>query len=250
MGGPELGLAAALHGAVALAALAQAVTGIGFGLLAGPALLAATGETSAMAATALLGLLVALALLPGRLASVDRAALRALCAGGAAGLPFGIGLFAMADAAALQLAAGAVLLALLPALARAPRPAGEAIGWRHGLLPGILGGALAMPGPAAALALAAGGRPGPVLRATVLAFFLPACAAILAGQAWAGALRAESLADALRLAPAVLLGAVAGSWLASRVSERRVRLPLLVLTGLLAAALVIEGGRGVAEGAA
>ena len=62
----------ALHGAVLAAALFQAATGIGFGILAGPIILMVMNSGSAVQVTILLSLLIAVVLAPSLYRRADK----------------------------------------------------------------------------------------------------------------------------------------------------------------------------------
>ncbi|GMG81713.1 hypothetical protein LNKW23_09260 [Paralimibaculum aggregatum] len=237
----------ALQVVVALAAMLQAVTGIGFALIAGPVILLASDSASAFSVSALLSFQIALVLAPGLWRAANPASVRAFTIGSCAGLPLGAGLLAMAEVTTLKLAAGAVLLALLPAMLRPPRADGHRIGWRHGLLSGILGGALTMPGPATAIALAASGAAKTEIRATILVYFVWIHPPIILAQWGAGAVSsaglAEAAATALTLAPATLFGTLVGRWLAPHVRERLFRRAVFAGIAVIAASLLFAGIR-------
>ncbi len=241
----------ALHGAVALAALVQAVTGLGFALVAGPALLLLMDSSGAMPVTAGLCLLVATLLVPVVGREVDGRALARICLGGILGLPVGLALLLLAETWALKLGAGLTLALVLAgmlwrAAAGAPRP----ISWRQGVLPGVLGGALAMPGPLVALSLGAAGAGKARIRATLTLFFLPAYSSILLAQAAVGAVDGASLALMLRLAPAVVAGTLGGVLIAPLISETRFRQVVLAGIGVIAAVLLADGSATLLGGRA
>lgn len=237
----------ALHGVVALAAVMQAVTGIGFALIAGPVILIATDSSSALAVTAILCVSIAVFLVPSIWRTADWPIVRAFSLGSLAGLPLGAGLFAMADVASLKLGAALTLLVLLPAMLRGPRAAERRIGWHHGILPGILGGALAMPGPPAAMAMAATGAGKTATRSTILCFFAIVYPLVIFSQWAAGAVTAAALAQAMVsaawLAPAAIFGTLLGRWLEPRVDERRFRHAVLAGIGGIAVSLVFDALR-------
>ena len=212
-----------LHLATAIAAFFQAVTGIGFGMLAGPVILVVMDDPQAVIVSTLMSWLIALGLLPMVWRGTDRAMLLRLGAGAAIGIVPGLGLLAISGIAGLKLLAG-VVIGLLTALMLFGAPgmgrrglAGDLI---FGGLGGIFGGCLAMPGPTAALRLGGLGYPKAVVRATMVSFFVVVWPLVFAGQ-WATiGLSAETAANALALVPATLGGLLVGNWTAGRVSER------------------------------
>jgi len=80
---------------VAAAAFLQGVTGIGFALVAGPVLLMALNDASALQITALLNLLIALVLAPSVAGRADMTLLKRFGAAALIALPFGLALFAL-----------------------------------------------------------------------------------------------------------------------------------------------------------
>ena len=102
----------ALHAAVAAAAFFQAVTGIGFGMIAGPVILLVLATPSAMILTNILNWTVALALLPLVWRDADRRLGGRLLLGALLGLPVGAALLGVADVVTLKLAAGVLILRL------------------------------------------------------------------------------------------------------------------------------------------
>ena len=215
-----------LHAATAIAAFFQSVTGIGFGMVAGPVVLVVLDDPQAVVISTLMSWLISLVLFPFLWRGADTAMLRRLTLGAAMGLPAGLGLLAISDADALKLIAG-VVIGLLTALmlfgapgTRQPGRAGDMI---FGGLGGVFGGCLAMPGPTAALRLGGLGIPKATVRATMVCFFVAIWPLIFAGQ-WATiGISSATAWNALSLVPATLAGLAAGNWAASRVSERLFR---------------------------
>jgi hypothetical protein len=101
---------AALHVGVFAAALLQAATGIGFGIIAGPILLIVMGSASAVQVSILLSLFISALIVPTLRRSIDRTLLLRLTVGSMAGLPLGIYLFLNIDLDMLKFLAGLVVL--------------------------------------------------------------------------------------------------------------------------------------------
>ncbi len=247
MDGTELGLQAA----VLLAALLQAATGIGFGVIAGPIILLVLDSGAAVQVTILLSLLIALVLAPAIYRQVDRPLLARFLLGSLAGLPIGILVFLQVGVDALKLLAGvAVLFMALSASgllswspgggeARRDGTAGRLVDYGIGLVSGAMSASLAMPGPVAAARLSARARPKDTVRATVLALFIPSYLAAMAFQAGFAAVEKPTLVLTASLVPATLVGVLLGRLSAARIGERAFR--RLIVAVLLATAVSLLG---------
>ena len=102
-----------LHAAVLGAALLQAATGIGFGVIAGPIILLAMNSGAAVQVTILLSLLIAALLVPTLYKKADKAFLWRILAGSVLGLPLGIAVFLLVSVDTLKLLAGFAVLTLV-----------------------------------------------------------------------------------------------------------------------------------------
>ncbi len=232
-----------LHSAVALAAFFQTVTGVGFGMVAGPVILLLMNDASAILVSTLMSWLIALVLAPALLRGSDRGMLARLALGALIGLPVGLALLTLADVATLKLLAGLTIsLATAMMLFGAPgvgRPS-RGLDLLAGALGGLFGGALAMPGPTAAIRMGGLGYDKATVRSTMVAFFVTAWPAILLGQALTAGLSESTLRQALGLVPATLAGLALGQWAASRVSERVFRRLVMVFLVATAASLILS----------
>lgn len=225
-----------LHASAAVAAFFQSVTGIGFGMIAGPVILVVLDDPGAVVISSLMSALIAYVLFPLIRRGADWRMTLRLLAGAAIGVPVGALLLAVTGILALKLVAGLVIAILtLMLIFGAPgtgRPglAGDLI---FGGLGGLLGGALAMPGPTAALRAAALGHSKVVVRASMMGFFVGVWPIVLFAQAIALDLSVQTLWNALSLVPATLAGLGVGHYAAGRVSEgffRRVVTVILFAT--------------------
>lgn len=240
MSGTEL----ALHAVVAVAATLQGITGIGFALLAGPALLILRGDAASLQVVALLTLAIALVLMPLVWRAVSRPVLLAVTGAAVSAMPLGLALYAVASVAALKLGAGALLAALLIAMRLAgPGRVGPGRGPAlvAGGIAGVTGGALAMIGPPISLYLTASGARKDTARATVLAAFIPCYLVLIGGQAATAGFSRATLLDAAAFLPALIAGTLAGHLAAARVDERRFRRVVRGFLAATAAALVLDG---------
>ena len=220
----------------------QATFGFGFAILAAPLFLVVMDSTGAIPVLAILNLAVS-AVVAARIWRAAPAKLFGLlCAASLAGFPIGLALFRGADVSDLKVAAGTVIMMFALLLlarergasfprksdANTDRPS-VAMALCAGALSGIMGAALAMPGPVAMLYLSAARLSKDQSRALALAFFTFVYGAVCLLHAWDGGLSAARMALAAKLLLAVFAGAVAGHWLARHVSEARYRQLVLVI---------------------
>lgn len=243
---------AALAAVSFLGAAVQGATGFGFAILTVPFYLLIMGSLAAIQVAAVTNLALSLMLVPWLFRDAPRKLLFGLVAGSVAGFPLGLAMFRAADLATMKLAVGGfiTLFALLLAWRelRAPRggaDAGGAAGFTPmpamefgaGAASGLMAAALAMPGPAVMLYLAAR-RPGKqVSRAVTLTLFGFSYAAVCVLHTLWGGMGSETWLLALGLVPFGLVGALAGNWSARHLSEIRFRaatLAVLLASGLYA----------------
>lgn len=233
----------ALHTAVLAAALLQAATGIGFGVIAGPIILMVMNDGSAVQVTIVLSLLIAAVLAPSLYRQVHKRILGRLLIGTLIGLPLGILVFLHVSLPVLMLlAALAVLFMALSASGRAALPLrkgetsrGEVQNLMIGVLSGAMSASLAMPGPVAAARMSLLALPKETIRATILVMFIFSYSAALAFQAGFVGLSSSAWEFTVGLLPATLIGVLAGRFLAARISERVFR--LLIVAVLVATSL-------------
>lgn len=231
-----------LHVIVFVAAAFQTAAGIGFALIAGPMLLILFPDGSAVQTSILLNLFMSLILAPMLIGKVDRASLRALLVGLLMGLPFGVGLYLLADARLLKLiAAVLVLLALAPFFRQPPQEQTEPkrlVTTATGAIGGIMSGFLAMPGPALSFYLSGlRGLPRDVTRATIYALFVFAYGVSLMMHGLTSGLSMTAIQHSFSLAPATALGMVVGMALAHRLSQTMFR--RIIAMALLATAITL-----------
>lgn len=221
----------ALHAAVLAAALFQAATGIGFGILAGPIILMVMNSGSAVQVTILLSLLIAVVLAPTLYRRADKNLLRRLLAGTLAGLPIGIVVFVQVSVDLLKLLAGLAVLFMALSATGLLRPEplnGKARGARVkdygiGVLSGAMSASLAMPGPVAAAHMSSLAYAKDTIRATILVMFVFSYSAAIAFQAVLVGVSGETLSLAARLVPATLIGILLGRISVGWIGERGFR---------------------------
>ncbi|MEM8597003.1 MAG: sulfite exporter TauE/SafE family protein [Pseudomonadota bacterium] len=250
-----------LHAAVALAAFFQTVTGVGFGMLAGPVILVMMDDPAAVVISTLMSWLIALVLAPKLARGADRTMLRRLAIGAALGLPAGLALLALANTTVLKLLAGLVIGVSTARMAVATAPDEESAPGMATLtdpsakaqqgdliaggLGGLFGGALAMPGPTAAARMTGRGFPKAVTRSTMVAFFILVWPVIFAGQALATNLAWTTLGQAAALVPTTLCGLVLGQLAAQRIGERLFRRLVILFLAATAVGLLANAAHGL-----
>ena len=230
---PEfLVLGIAIFGASAL----QAATGIGFGVIAGPALLIVLNDGSAIQISVLLNLLIAAILAPSLRRKADRQLLKILLIGLVIGSPVGLLIYLQMDISLLKAFAGLVVLFTLFLVLRGDRAlpsrrdgAGRAELVSVGVIAGIMGGSLAMPGPVPAAWMSARGFDKDTIRATILVMFVVAYTMALLLQFALANISTDTLILTAMLAPPTLAGIFVGNILSSRISEAAFRWLLAVI---------------------
>lgn len=231
------------------AAMLQAATGIGYGVIAGPVFLVALNGVEAIQISTLHNLLIAVLLVPMLHGGVEKRVLTFLIVGSAAGIAFGFVLQSLLTVGALKLIAAAmvafVALTLVVDMHRSSRPermtqpaAAETVS--IGILAGIMGGMLAMPGPLAATWMSMRAYDKASVRATILAFFVFAYGANVLTYAVISGFSTATLQVAVWLAPALVLGIAAGAGIAGKLSETVFRTILLVILTATTAMLLLS----------
>ena len=223
----------AVFGASAL----QSATGIGFGVIAGPVLLVALNDGSAIQISIVLNLLIAAFLTPSLWQEADRRLLPKLLVGLAIGSPLGLLIFLSMDIVILKLFAGlAVVFTLFLTLRgnRAPsrslQPAlGKVEQISIGVMSGIMGASLAMPGPVPAAWMSAKGFNKETIRATILLMFVFAYVVALALQFGLAGIGADSMRLSVMLTPSTVVGILVGRLLSSRLTEQTFRWLLVII---------------------
>lgn len=236
-------LAAAVVLAVAVGALAQSVSGIGFSLVSGPLLVAALGPADGVKLGIVLSLGLNAVLLARHRADLDRRGALLLLVPTALTVPvFAVLLRDLPERPAAALAGativvGTVLLALGVRWRAARGRAGAAV---TGVVAAATTVMASVSGPAVALWAANAGWPADVQRATLQAYFLGVNVVAVAS------LGPPSVPAGLLLACAAALGAglLVGGPLARRVSEPAARRTTLALAGAGGAVVVLRAALG------
>ncbi len=233
----------ALIAVVFVASLLQAVTGIGYGIIAGPVLLIAMGDSAAIQVTIVLSTVISLLLCRSCLRQVNVALLKPLFGGACFGMAAGAILFAHASLEDLKWGAAVAVLAMAaistgvlerhPLFRRDNGPRRVMVGTASGALTATL----AMPGPPVA-AYATAIRCGKEeIRATVLLTNLFSYPVALAMQGVTSGLAFEALPMCALLVLPVIAGTLSGHVAMKHVPERYFRWMITIL--LLAAAALL-----------
>lgn len=229
--------------AVFAAATLQAATGIGFGIIAGPLLLATLNDASAIQISVILNLMIATLLAPTVWQHFDSNVMPKLVLGLLVGTPVGLLIFTALDIVYLKALAGMFVLLALFFLLFGTRPAvGQPIKMPAtveqlsiGAIAGIMGGSLAMPGPIPAAWLSARGFGKVVTRATIMIMFIFAYVTALLLQLSLVGISSDTLVFCAELAIPTAIGIGAGRYLSHRISEavfRNIIIVVLIATSI------------------
>jgi uncharacterized protein len=230
----------AVVAAVFAGAVLQRLSGIGFSLVAAPALALISGPRNGVVLTNMLAIVVALAVFATTARRVDGARARILIPAGLIGVLPGTVLFRLLPASQLQVVVGAVTALGLTAVLLAPRLRAEP-------RPVTTGCA----GLASGFSAAAAGAGGPALTVYAVASNWPqqefaATAQLSYATQGAAALAAKGLPPVpgtwlCAAVTAALCGMLAGHFAARRADAARARRAAVVIAGLAALATVVKG---------
>lgn len=210
------GLPVLLIVAVFMASMLQAVTGIGFGVIAGPVLLVTMASIGAIQVSIILSFLIALVLAPITIPRVQRRLLKPLFLGVCLGSPLGAIAFLSVSLETLKIIAACVVgfmtLVAAGVLSRYPVFEVDTNSRRVGVgaISGFLNTTLAMPGPPIAAYATAIKSDKATIQATTLVTFLLAYPVAFGVQTFFAGLSTEALAVALRLVIPTMAGVLAG----------------------------------------
>jgi uncharacterized membrane protein YfcA len=229
--------------AVFLAAVLQAATGVGLGMIVGPALILVMGSKSAIQVAIILNLGLSILLLPGEIKEIHWPFLKILVIGTVIGMPAGLLLISVLDLTGLKLFA-AITVSLCGAQLIHNRYRQSATGTTNEagamILPGasiasgIMTSSLAMPGPVAMWALARKGIKAQQIRATLRGLFVISYALALLAHALRGLDWGLVINASLDLGIALAAGTALGFFV-------KRRLPEWVLSNLLIGMLLVMG---------
>ncbi len=217
-------------GAVAVGAIAQAISGIGFVLACGPLLVALLGPREGVRLAILLSLLVNLVVLSRTRRDADLRTAGLLLIPAALSLPVAAAALRQApERVAAAVAGGSALVGALALAAglRWPAATGRAGAVGAGLLSGAMNAAAGIGGPAIALYAANARWPAAAMRSTAQVYFLGLNAVGLVALG----LPHEGWGLLVTCFAALLVGLWAGGLLAQRASETHARHLTLGLAG-------------------
>lgn len=229
---------------VAAGAFAQRVSGIGFSLIAGPALTLLNGPREGVMSTNLLTIVVALAVFATAARHLEPARAAVLIPAGLAGVLPGTMLTHRLPAGPLQVAAGAVTGLGLAAVLVAPRLRAApqlTLTAGAGLVSGFTTAVAGAGGPALAVYAVVTDWSQPQFAATSQVSYAIQAAAAAAAAAAAGHVPAPGLHWLGAGIVAALAGLAAGHLLATRISDRRARRAAIALATVSCLLAVING---------
>ena len=222
---------------VAVGALAQSISGIGFALVSGPLLFTVFGAREGVRVAVVLSMLVNVGVLAREHRAVMVRRVLPVAIAALAATPILVAALSSANSTALRAAAGAVIVvgAALVAAGRT-RDFGRLGGVVAGLISATMNVLASAGGPAVAVYAAGAGWEVTRLRATLQAYFLAlnvVTLLTLGTPSW-------SAGRAIVLIGALLVGSVAGGVVAPRVSTRLARTVTLLLAAAGGLAVLIS----------
>ncbi|MEW5773889.1 MAG: sulfite exporter TauE/SafE family protein [Thermodesulfobacteriota bacterium] len=241
---PEVAVAGVAAAAAAMAGFTQGLAGFGSTLVAMPLLVTVLDVRTAAPLGCLLALAINLVLGARLRRHAQRRELVLLLACSAPGAGLGAWILGAAPEAALHalLGAGVLGMALVSLAAGRPRRA-PGLGWAvlAGLAAGSLGVAIGVNGPPVVAWASRQAWDRHALKATLLAYFLCAGAAIVAIQAAQGLVTPQVLQLFALALPALAAGMAAGHACSGRLDETTFRRTVLALLAASGAALLVQG---------
>lgn len=224
---------------IVVAAVLRAFSGFGFALAAMPLLVLVIDPTRAVVLCAFLSVAGGLRSARNSLVHADRALLKPLLIGSLIGTPLGILALDHLPGEIMKLLIGLGVLGSAVLLWRTGIMEGVRRIWAFpvGLSAGLLGGALAIPGPPIIVFLLGTERDPRKARATLMAFFTVTSVGAIAGYVVAGMADVTSLVLFGLALPCLLLGDWIGFGLFERYGSmhyRRVALIVLAAIGVVA----------------
>jgi uncharacterized membrane protein YfcA len=238
----DLTLLAVVGAAVVAGALVQGTIGLGLGLVAAPVV---TLADPGLMPDLMLWLAAALPVLTlaHEWRHVDRRGLLWALAGRVPGTAIGVVVVTLASDRALGLAVGGMVLVAVAASLRDVRVRARRRSLVvAGVVSGAAGTATSIGGPPVALVLQH--RPGPVVRATLGAYFAAGALMSLAGLALAGEVSRRPLVLAAALLPGLAIGFALAQPLRRRVDAGRLRPAILAVCAVSAAVLIVRSALG------
>jgi uncharacterized membrane protein YfcA len=235
---------AAAAGIIAAASFVMGLAGFGIALVALAFLPYLMAPADAIVLLTIYTTAFSLAMLVQLRGDVEPRAIAGLFIGTVLGTPLGVWGLATLPATALNRLIGLMLVVAFVFEARRLYPQtlrGPAWALGAGLLAGVFGGAVGLPGPPVVVYATTQGWGARQIKANLQAFFVVNQGVILAGYWWAGLLTREVWGLAAAFAAPAAAGGVAGALLFERVDQRRFRqlvFGLILVSGLV---LLVRG---------
>jgi len=219
-----------------LAAVVQGASGFGSGLVAMALLPLVVPLKSAIAVSAVLGIILN-SMLAWRLrAHIDRAEVVPLAVAALVGIPFGVVFLHRVEPKLVMATLGAVLVLYSgwSLLARGrPEPVARGWAWLAGLVGGLIGGAFNTAGPPILVYATRQAWPRDVFRANLQTVFVVTGVSGLIGYAMTGMVTSYTLWLDLVGLPVLVVGGIAGQRIGDRVDQHAFRRAVLVALALM-----------------
>jgi uncharacterized protein len=231
-------------GILALASFVFGLAGFGLGLVALSLLPFLIAPTMAVPLISMYSAAFALAMSVQLRRDIVLSHLAVLLCGTLVGTPVGVWVLATLPASWLRRLIGLTLIVVVVVEWRGLYPrklSGRHWGVSAGVLSGLLGGAVGVPGPPVVLYAVAQGWSPRAMKATLLGFFFANQMITLMGQWWAGLLTAEVAWLALVFATPAVVGVALGTHLFNYVNHACVRHLLFALLFVLGLTLCLRG---------
>jgi len=235
---------AAAAGVIAAASFVMGLAGFGIALVAMAFLPYLMSTADAIVLLTIYAAIFSLVLLIQLRRDVVPRAIFDLLIGTIVGTPLGVWGLAALPAAVLNRLIGLMLVAAFVLEVRGLYPQkldGRRWGIGAGILAGVIGGAVGLPGPPVVLYAATQGWSARTVKANLQAFFVVNQGVILIGYCWAGLLTRSVWHLSAAFALPAIAGAVTGALMFERVDQRRFRqlvFALILLSGLV---LLVRG---------
>ncbi|MGI9380905.1 MAG: sulfite exporter TauE/SafE family protein [Methyloligellaceae bacterium] len=228
-----------------VSALIQSATGFGFAIFAIPIFLVVLNSLAAVQIIAVANFALSIVLLPWLWRNVPKKPLFVLVAGSTIGFPIGLWLFLNSDVTIAKLVAGAIITFMAVFLGiREFRNRGNGdndgtvfdfnnpitlSGLSIGVISGILGGALAMPGPAVMIYFISIRVAKAEARSITLTLFAYSYGVIVLLHTLWGGMNQSTWLQALQFIPFVFLGAWTGNIVSRKLSEDGFKIAVLLI---------------------
>ncbi len=225
-----------------LAGLTQGVTGFGFALISAPIMVIFFSPKVVVPVVVTYGLLISLVILVECRRWLDLRRIWALMVAGLAGIPVGVHLLTVLEAATLKvLIGGAITLFALAILTGFRKPIeNERLAFGPvGFVSGLLGGSTSMGGPPAVLFFSNQGVEKQTFRANLVAYFLVLSVGAVMAFIFNGLVTEEVIYYTIVFLPAMVLGGLSGIKVANKVEEeifQKIVLFVVITAGLLSVA--------------